>query len=70
VTDDLEAHVRLVAVVRDVFRGGLDSAHVHLPPRAERRIVDRAVELLELAGWRLVRDGPEPDVDSLQAEVW
>lgn len=63
-TDD--EHARLVAVVADVFRAGLDDARVHLPPRAERQIIERAVELIELGGWTLVRVDEQPS----QAVVW
>jgi hypothetical protein len=63
------AHAHLVALIGDAIRDGLDSARVRIGPRAERAIIERAVEHIELAGYRLVLDPPaEHDHDTAVRE--
>jgi hypothetical protein len=55
------AHARLVALIGDAIRDGLDSARVRLPPGAERRVIERAVRHIEIARYQLVLDrGDDP----------
>ncbi len=50
------AHAILVAIISDIIRASLADAHVQLGPRVERAVTERAVELLEIAGYHLTFD--------------
>jgi hypothetical protein len=52
-------HAHLVDLIGDAIRAGLDSLRINLGPRVERILVDRTVEHIEVAGYRLVLSGDD-----------
>jgi hypothetical protein len=47
-------HDHTALVLGDVIRASLDDNRIHLPPRAQRRPIERAAELLAIASYELV----------------
>jgi hypothetical protein len=45
-------------VLADAIRGALDDCRIRLGPRTERAFVERVGELLDAAGYRLIRQPP------------
>ncbi len=58
------AHAHLVALIGDAVRDGLDSARVRIGPRAERQLIERAVEHIETTKYQLVLDRGDDDVEA------
>lgn len=48
-------------IVGDVIRGALDDNTINLTPTAERAVIARALELLDIAGYTLTRPTQETD---------
>lgn len=50
-------------VLSDLLRASCDDIRLRLPPLAERKLLDRMVELCELMGVTITRPDPEPPPD-------